>query len=277
MSERPRGPWDFDEPPPSPARRGGRARPLLWAVFLAALGGLLFALFQLFPDAVKTKDDWADVGWAVGFLLLLATGLLRGGRVIVRQHLAHAALWAAIVAALALGFAYREDLARVPQRLLLAFGTGYPIATAEHEVVVPQDAQGAFVLNARVNGQPVRFIVDTGATDTVLAPDTARRLGVDVDKLEFVQSAEPAKGMGYGAAFTAQRLEVGPIAFADFPMIINRASMTSSLLGLSFLNRLEDFEIRDRKLILKWREPAPAAGKPLSPATTPAKPAPAKK
>jgi hypothetical protein len=61
--------------------------------------------------------------------------------------------------------------------------------------------------------------------------------------------------------------------------------MSTSLLGLSFLNRLEDFEIRDRKLILKWREPAPAPAKPAPPAAavTPAKtaatppPAPAKK
>ena len=50
-----------------------------------------------------------------------------------------------VTRAMALGYAYRGELARAPQKVWLAFGTGYPIATAEHEVVVPQDARGAFV------------------------------------------------------------------------------------------------------------------------------------
>ena len=274
MSERPRGPWDFDdaEPPPRPPRRPGRIG--LWLLFIGGVGAMLVALVRAFPDEVRTRNDWADVAWAVMLILLVSTGLFRLGRGAFSRSLGYIAIWAAAIGVLAVGYAYRDDLAGVPQRLRLAFGAGYPIATAEHEVVVPQDERGAFVLNARVNGQPVRFIVDTGATDTVLSPEAARRLGVDVDKLDFKESAETANGMGYGAPFVAQRLDVGPIAFANFPMVVNQASMSSSLLGLSFLNRLESFEIRDRKLILKWREPTPA--KP-PPAPAPSAKAPAKK
>lgn len=276
MSERPRGPWDFDEPP-APRPRRAPARAWLWLLLLAGLGGVVAALFRAFPEAIQTPGDWSDLAWALALILLLTTGVFRLGRGAITQHLRYAAIWTALAGVLALGYAYRDELARVPQRLQLAFGTGYPIATAEHEVIVPQDARGAFVLNARVNGQPVRFIVDTGATDTVLSPAAAQRLGVDLDKVDFKESAETANGMGYGASFTAQRLDVGPIAFANFPMIINQAPMTSSLLGLSFLNRLESFEIRDRKLILKWREPLPAPAKPLPAAPVAPAKAPPKK
>jgi aspartyl protease family protein len=268
MSNRPRGPWDFDEPPPT-RRAGGRL--WLWLMVFAGLGGILAALFRTFPDAIQTRNDWLDLAWGLSFLVLLTAAVVRMGRGGVARHLGYAAVWTVLVAALALGYAYRNELARAPQKVELAFGVGIPIATAEHEVVVPQDARGAFVLNAKVNGEPVLFIVDTGATDTVLSPAAAERLGVDLKQADFRESAETANGMGYGAAFTANRLDVGPIAFANFPMIINKAPMTASLLGLSFLNRLESFEIRDRKLILKWREPpAPAPAKPLP--QTPAKP-----
>jgi aspartyl protease family protein len=273
MSDRPRGPWDFDEPDQPQARARPGVRAWLWLLFVASLAGFVLALVRAFPDALHTPNDWANVGWAVGMLLLLSAGVARFGRGALTQHLKSAALWTALVAVLALGYAYRDVFADAPQRLQMAFRTGYPIAVgdhgAEHEVVVPQDARGAFVLNARVNGAPVKFMVDTGATDTVLSPQAAERLGVDLKAVDFKESAETANGMGYGAAYTATRLDVGPIAFADFPMVINQAPMSTSLLGLSFLNRLEDFEIRDRKLILKWREPAPAPAKPAPPAAAP--------
>jgi len=158
------------------------------------------------------------------------------------------------VAVLALVVAYREEFAGVPQRLRLAFSMGDPVATGDHELVVPQDDQGAFVIVARVNGQRVRFIVDTGATDTVLSPADARRLGVPVDQLVYDGEAETANGVGHAAAYTAQTLEVGAIRFDQFRMAVNQAPMSSSLLGMSFLNRLESFEVRGRKLILKWRD-----------------------
>jgi len=272
MNDRPRGPWDFDDP--TPRRRVGGGRAWLWLVMFAGLGGIIAALFRAFPDAIQTKNDWLNLAWGVSFLVLLSAAVVRMGRGAVAQHLRYAALWTVLIAALALGYAYREELAAVPQKVELAFGIGMPIATAEHEVVVPQDARGAFVLNAQVNGHAVRFIVDTGATDTVLSPAAAERLGVNLKTVEFRESAETANGMGYGAPFTASRLDVGPIAFTDFPMVINQAQMSSSLLGLSFLNRLESFEIRDKKLILKWRgPPPPAPAKPLPAPQAPAKPA----
>ncbi|MBS0333184.1 MAG: TIGR02281 family clan AA aspartic protease [Proteobacteria bacterium] len=257
MSERPRGPWDIDEPTPAPKPPRPPGRVGLWLLLALGLAALVAALFRAFPEAVQKPDDWANLAWSLLLIALVGTGLFRLQRGGLAQHLRSVAIWLAVVGVLALGYAYRDLVQEAPQRLRLAFGAGYPIQTATHEVVVPQDERGAFVLNAQVNGQPVRFIVDTGATDTVLSPAAAERLGVDLKRLDFGQSAETANGMGYGAAYTAQRLAVGPIVFNDFPMVINQAPMSSSLLGLSFLNRLDSFEIRDRKLILKWREPQP--------------------
>lgn len=246
-----RGPWGSQAPPP-PAR--SRLGP--WLALFAALGGIVIALARAFPEAVRTRDGWADVAYGVGVVVLVSAGIFRVRRGVFAQHLRHAAIWVATVAVLALGFAYREELAGVPQHLRLAFSAGDPVTTGDHELVIPQDERGAFVVVGKVNGQRVRFMVDTGASDTVLSPDDARRLGVEVDRLRYDDIAETANGVGHGAPYAARSLQVGPIVLDNFQMTINQAPMSSSLLGLSFLNHLESFEIRGRKLILKWRDAA---------------------
>jgi aspartyl protease family protein len=244
------GPWRREAPQPP---RRGRGRIGLWLLLAAALGGLVAALARAFPEAVRTPDDWAQVAYAVGVVLLVSTGIFRLGPRRFADRLKHAAIWLAVIAVLALGFAYRDAFSGAGQRLRLAFSAGDPVATGEHELVIPQDDRGSFVVVGKVNGQRVRFVVDTGATDTVLSPDDARRIGVDVANLDYGEPAETANGVGYSASFTARRLEVGPIGFDEFKLAINQAPMSSSLLGLSFLRRLQSFEHRDGQLILRWR------------------------
>ncbi len=246
------GPWGSEAPErPAPARRWGRTA--LWAAFLVAVGILIFALARAFPGAVRTRDDWSDVVYGLGVLLVFATALFRVSRIGIAQHLRHLAIWACVFAALALGFAYRDVLADAGRRLQLAFSPGVPVRTGARELTIAQDDHGAFMVAGRVNGQPVRFMVDTGATDTVLSPEDARRLGIDVDHLRYVDEAETANGKGLGAPYVARRLEVGPIAFDDFKVEVNKAPMSSSLLGLSFLKRLESFEVRGQTLTLRQR------------------------
>ncbi len=221
-------------------------------MLFAALIGLVAALKAAFPEALRTPQEWTSVVYLFGFLLVVSAGAL-GLRGAVKERLRHAAIWVGVVAVLMVGYAYREEFAGLSQHLQLALGMGNPVVTGDHELVIPQDDQGAFVVVGAVNGQRVRFMVDTGSSETVLNQDDARRLGVEMDKLDYKFEAETANGAGYGAAYRAQRLEVGPIGFDNFAMVVNKAPMSSSLLGLSFLNRLSSFEIRGRKLILKWR------------------------
>jgi aspartyl protease family protein len=192
------------------------------------------------------------LAYSLGVVALVSTALLRLRRGALAQHLRHAAIWIVIVAVLALAYAFAGDLQGVSRRLALAFSAGDPVRTAERELVIPQDESGGYSVVARVDGHRVVFLVDTGASETVLSPDDARRLGVAVDALSYDYAAETANGVGYGAPYAAGALEVGPIRMQDFAMTINQAPMSRSLLGLSFLDRLKSFEVRDRKLILRW-------------------------
>lgn len=246
-------PWDRGQEAAGTSRR--RARPVLALLVAGAAVAVVAALVHAFPDALRTGDDWGQLVFLVGFLVLLATGASRLRAAPIMQHVTHVAIWAVVAAILALGWAYRSELHEAPQRLRLAFSTGAPVVVGEHEVAIPRREGGHYVVAALVNGHPVRFVVDTGATDTVLSPEDARRIGVDLGALDFGLPAETANGVAYGAPYRGT-LEVGPMVMANFPMTINQAPMRRSLLGMSFLNRLESFEVRGDRLLLRWRGPA---------------------
>lgn len=245
------GPWRRDEPPPTSHRRN---RLLVWLAFMAAGAFGLWLLFRMFPGAIQSGQDKAWVVYGLVWTVFLSLRLLSDGPARWGERARHAGIWIAIVAVLAVGFSYRGELAGVAQRVRGDFSGGYPVQTSPRELVVSADASGGYFVMGRVNGQVVRFLVDTGASDTVLSPADARRIGIDPAALTFDRQAETANGIGYGAAVTLDSLAVGSIAFSDMPVVVNQAPMSHSLLGMTFMNRLESFHIKGGRLYLTARD-----------------------
>jgi aspartyl protease family protein len=247
------GPWErahAEEPRAKPPR----GRLLVWLALLVALVAGVSLLAKAFPGEVTSTEDWSWVIRGVGLVAVVSTGILTVRRIRWAEKACHAAIWAGIVGVLVLGVTYRDELAGVGQRVRGEFSSSYPVSAGAHELVVTQDEGGGFFIMGKVNGELVRFLVDTGASDTVLSPADARRLGVDTAALSFDHASETANGVGYAATFTAESLAVGSIRFTAVPLLINQSPMTSSLLGMSFLRRLESFQVRGRKLYLKARD-----------------------
>jgi aspartyl protease family protein len=188
----------------------------------------------------------------VMLLTIVSAGLVRM-RLRLNEALRHIAIWAGVIAVLVLGYSFRGELGGVLMRVRAEFAPGYPAPAGANEVVVTQDTDGGYYLIGQVNGQPVRFLADTGASDIVLSPQDAQRLGVDVASLRFTSPSQTANGIGHGAGYTASSLAVGPIRLTEVPMQINQAPMSSSLLGMAFFRRLESFQLKDGKLYLRWR------------------------
>jgi aspartyl protease family protein len=249
------GPWGGpkpDEPPPRRPRAPSH-RLWIWLAVAAVVAGGLALLFKAFPGQLHAPDEWGRLGYLVALIAAMSAGLLRAREINWGQKARHAAVWVAIVAVMAVAVAYRGEFEGVGEHLRTAFSGAYPVATGAHEMVVPQEDNGGFYVMAQINGQPIRFLIDTGASDTVLSPDDAHRLGLDAPGLAFSRLAETANGTGYGAPIIVGRLTIGSIEMTDMPMVINKAPMTMSLLGMSFLTRLESFQIRDRRLYMKAR------------------------
>jgi aspartyl protease family protein len=163
------------------------------------------------------------------------------------------AIWGIIAAVLAVGYAYRDELGSIGSRVQSELMPGEPVQSAgAHVLTLTQDDAGDFYVYGAANGTRIRFLVDTGASDIVLSPADARRLGIDMSALHFVSGFETANGVGAGARTTLDTLSVGTIQLWNVPVSINRTDMHASLLGMAFLKRLKAFEFSGRKLTFRW-------------------------
>jgi clan AA aspartic protease (TIGR02281 family) len=112
-------------------------------------------------------------------------------------------------------------------------------------VDVPRGNTGEFGLRATINGVNAPMVVDTGATSVVLTYETAKAAGLPLELLDYSVDVETAAGHTKAARLTLDRLAVGRLVERAVPALVVRpGQMKTNLLGMSFLDRLESWEVR---------------------------------
>lgn len=106
---------------------------------------------------------------------------------------------------------------------------------------VPKAADGHFWAQARMNGRPVRVLIDTGSSAVALTLADAKTLGVDTDRLAFTHSVATAAGNADAAPVTLSTVSVAGAEVPQVHALVVRAGLDSSLLGMSYLGRLSGF------------------------------------
>jgi aspartyl protease family protein len=107
---------------------------------------------------------------------------------------------------------------------------------------------GHFWVDATVNGRPLRFMVDSGATVTTVSIDSAKAVGMPVGTERTAIST--ANGTTQAIKGYADKLEVGTIQRTDFPIDINEHDDTN-LLGMNFLSSLNSWKVEGNYLVLQ--------------------------
>jgi len=115
---------------------------------------------------------------------------------------------------------------------------GVPVKSDRQHVTLAADARGHFVTEGTVNGNPVRFLVDTGATSVVLPGRDAERLGLDYRKGERGLN-QTANGVVATYRVTLDSVRVGDIEVSAVDAVVIEQGLNIALLGMSFLNRVE--------------------------------------
>lgn len=119
-------------------------------------------------------------------------------------------------------------------------------------LVLRRDGSGQFHVTALVEGQDVRFLVDTGADVVALTIDEAEQLGLPVDPGSFQPIMQTASGVGYGAPVTIDSLEVGGQVFRSVPAVVVEG-LTVNLLGQSVLRQLGKVELSGDRMVIRTR------------------------
>lgn len=126
------------------------------------------------------------------------------------------------------------------ERLTLGSHLGSAIsAPIQAEVRLYPDASGMYVTDGTINGQSVRFLVDTGATLVSMNAVLAKRLNIDF-RMGRKGKVETASGVEDAYGITLKSVKVGTVELRDVDaVVIDGSYPTDVLLGMSFLSRLE--------------------------------------
>ena len=113
-----------------------------------------------------------------------------------------------------------------------------------------REANGHFYVYAKVNGQLVRFVVDTGATIVALNREDAERVGIDVNPANFQVVGEGASGLVRGQNIKIGSIEVDGKLVNDVDGVV-LADSSMSLLGQTYLSRLTEVKMSGEYMILR--------------------------
>ncbi len=128
-----------------------------------------------------------------------------------------------------------------------ADGAAAPIAA---ETRIRRERNGHFYVHAEVNGELVRFLVDTGATMVALTPEDAERAGVEFNPARFEPVARGASGLVRGQHATIDSVEIDGKRVTNVRgAVIEGADI--SLLGQSYLSRIGSVEMSEDIMVLR--------------------------
>jgi aspartyl protease family protein len=126
-----------------------------------------------------------------------------------------------------------------------------PQMTVTGEVIeVPRAYDGHYYLPVEVNGQSITFLVDTGASQIVLAQRDAERLGIDTDQLNYIGRAATANGEVRTAPVRLDTLTLGPVTDRNVSAWVNEGELFQSLLGMDYLHLFSNIQFADGRMIL---------------------------
>jgi aspartyl protease family protein len=182
----------------------------------------------------------------VGYLAIILVAL--GGWVLVEfrqrmgQALRMALAWGLIFVGIVAGYGLWSDIRQdiLPMQEVAQDGA----------VEVPRAADGHYYLTLTINGTPVPFMVDTGASGMVLAGADAERLGLVPESLNFLGEAQTANGVVRTARVTLPTVELGPFRNEDFRAFVTEGDLEQSLLGMDYLGQFR-MEFAGDRLILR--------------------------
>lgn len=117
--------------------------------------------------------------------------------------------------------------------------------------VLRQKDDGHYWGLADVDGFPVDFMVDTGASVVVLTFQDAKRLRLKPEELDYKWKISTAGGQTKGASVLLESIRIGGVEIENVEAMILRDGLEQNLLGMSFLSQLYSYEFRGRQLIIR--------------------------
>lgn len=227
-----------------------------WPVLIISMAILALVFAGQPPEAAVEgmNPDMRPV-----YLAVLVTGLVMfaAGRMLVgggRRAMLNIAIVVGTVAGLATAFAFREQAAVVVEEIRAELMPSVALSRAPGEAELRRGWDGHYRADASINGVPLTLMIDTGASMVLIPYEDAVAVGIDPATLDFSVPVTTANGSSDVAPVRLSSIKIGAIAVFDVPAAVARPGrLKSGLLGISFLERLDETVFRKDRLILRQR------------------------
>jgi aspartyl protease family protein len=125
-----------------------------------------------------------------------------------------------------------------------------PVPSLRNSLVLRAGRDGYVMVDASVNGTPLRMAFDTGAAVVSLTQADAARIGI-AGGLNYTIPFATANGRSYGAPVTLREIRIGQLEIDNVQAVV-MPNLNVSLLGQTFLSRLDSYQMKDGVLTLSW-------------------------
>jgi aspartyl protease family protein len=195
-------------------------------------------------------QDGPSLIWSVVCVILLISSLA-ARRLPMGQMAKMALAWIAIFAALFVVFSFRFELAAVWERVKSDFSGTAGQSVSGEAIELKRLDDGHYWLQVEINGNPVKFMIDTGATTTAVNLKTALEAGIEVDNNGFPVMINTANGTVQAKRGRAKSLQVGPLTLNEHNVVVSENFGETNVLGMNFLDSLDSWKVENNIMTLQ--------------------------
>jgi aspartyl protease family protein len=226
-------------------------------LLIMLLIGIVIAILIIFArDGAGTvgplsTNEFGSLAYQVALVVFLGAAVLTMFRERFSQALTAALLWVMVGLALVVVYSYRFELHAVADRVLVVLVPGHVVSHGR-SVEIGRANDGDFAVKAQINGARVQMVLDTGASSVVLTREDAKAAGLPLEVLNYTVNIDTANGRAKAAPVRLDRVTIGGLEERSIEALVAQpGQLKMSLLGMSFLNRLQSWQVSGDRLTLQ--------------------------
>ncbi|MDP2122399.1 MAG: TIGR02281 family clan AA aspartic protease [Hoeflea sp.] len=226
-------------------------------VILALIGAALALLIFNHETGMSfglPNDDFASLVYLGLLAAVIGAGIV-GAHRNLGEMVKNLLIWTVIILGFVSAFLYQDQAKEMVMRIAGGLAPGTPVMISDDRgaaVSIRKSINGHFQAKGLVNGQPVDFLIDTGATAIALSHADAIRIGFSDADLSYTLVISTANGRARAAQVRLDSVDVGSIGRTGLrALVAEPGQLDQSLLGMNFISSLTAFEMRRDEVILR--------------------------
>ena len=195
------------------------------------------------------SQEWSNIIYVIILIVLLIMGF-SSKELPLKKFFEYAGLWIIIALVALVSYSYRFEFFEAKDRVLSDLFPSKAINKNHQQLTINVSQDGHYYLNVKIKNFPVRFMIDTGASEVVIDKNLAIKLGYDLKNINYNKVFQTANGEAYGASIYFDEVDVSGIKFYNIQGSITDSRLATPLLGMTFLQKFYKYEFYRDKLIL---------------------------